>query len=367
MSLSSLEIYRGKKIAVTGHTGFKGSWLALWLKHLGAEVFGYSLPPPTQPSMFEMCGLATEINHYLGDIRDLASIRNYFVGVQPDMVIHLAAQPIVRQSYIDPLDTLSSNIMGTANVLEAVRAMNSRCALFVVSSDKCFENQEWTWGYRENDPMGGHDPYSMSKGATELVVSCWQRSYFGAEGFVSLASARAGNVIGGGDWAKDRIVPDCINAFSEGRDVALRNPAATRPWQHVLEPLGGYLLLGARLLGHDAPDYCSSWNFGPNSGDVQPVERIVRLIADRWGTGAHWTPARGPHPKEASLLSLNCDKAIQHLQWSPTWSLEKTVEKTVDWYKAGNANPDGMKEFTLRQIAEFSMDAAAANFGSSSL
>jgi CDP-glucose 4,6-dehydratase len=353
------EAYAGKRVFVTGHTGFKGSWLTLWLRRLGALVKGFSLEPPTQPSMFQLCNVADGIDHVIGDIRDHQLLARHLAEFAPDVVFHMAAQPIVRLSFAQPLDTLSSNIMGTAHVLEAVRMAGNACAVVVISSDKCYDNREWVWGYRENDPMGGKDPYSMSKGATELVVSSWRESFFPPTGPVKLASARAGNVIGGGDWAADRIVPDCIRAFSCGEEVELRNPFATRPWQHVLEPLGGYLLLGSRLLGSEADKYCSGWNFGPATHDVGTVEQIVGKVAQQWGDGCRWSLSDGPHVKEASMLALNCDKAITQMGWSPTWSLQQLADLTVDWYKNWHVGSNSMRELTMAQIDQFTRDAAS--------
>lgn len=363
MTPDFLKAFRGRRVLVTGHTGFKGSWLTLWLETLGAEVAGYSLAPPTEPAMFDLCGVAEGIDHTIGDIRDAGSLTETVLRFRPEVVFHLAAQPIVRLSYETPVDTLTTNVVGTAHVLEAVRALNSPCAVVVVTSDKCYENREWIWGYREDDPMGGHDPYSMSKGATELVVASWRSSFFGAGSPVKLASARAGNVIGGGDWAKDRIIPDCVRAFSEGREVELRNPGSTRPWQHVLEPLGGYLLLGARLLSDDADRYCSGWNFGPGADDVQPVGAVVDLMARAWGGAAGSSMSNGLHPKEASLLSLNCDKAIGLMHWKPCWGLNTLINQTVDWYKQWLNDPSGLRRITLLQIAEFERELASRNVG----
>jgi CDP-glucose 4,6-dehydratase len=345
--------FSGKRVLVTGHTGFKGSWLSLWLAQLGADVFGYSLEPPTNPSMFELCAVKDVLHHEIGDICDLDHLKACIAHARPDIVFHLAAQPIVRLSYLDPLGTLSSNIMGTANLLEAVRLSGRPCSVVVISSDKCYENREWIWGYRENDPMGGKDPYSMSKGATELVVNAWRESYFDRSSGIRLASARAGNVVGGGDWAADRIVPDCIRAFSAGKNVELRNPGATRPWQHVLEPLGGYLLLGSRLLADDGDSYCTGWNFGPSPHDVRPVRDIVKLVADGWSGTARWSQSAGQHPKEAGLLALNCDKAIAQLGWRPTWNLETVAEKTVCWFRTWQEQPDALTELTRQQISDF--------------
>jgi CDP-glucose 4,6-dehydratase len=349
--------FAGKRVLLTGHTGFKGGWLSLWLHQLGAEVYGLALPPPTSPAMFDLCGIAELVDHAIGDIRDYTVVRDRMAAVRPDIVLHLAAQPIVRQSYVDPLETMATNVMGTAHVLEAVRESERDCAVVVVSSDKCYDNRGWVWGYRENDPMGGSDPYSASKGATELVTSSWRDSFFGEGSGVVLASARAGNVIGGGDWAADRIVPDSIRAFCEGRSVALRNPRATRPWQHVLEPLGGYLLLASKLLGEDARAYCSGWNFGPVARDVRPVEDLVGLIASHWDGAADWTMSAGPHPKEAALLSLNCDKASAALGWHPTWSMEQMVDHTVHWFQAWHGGDADLRALSLEQIAAFTADA----------
>jgi CDP-glucose 4,6-dehydratase len=352
------EAFAGKRVLLTGHTGFKGGWLALWLTELGAEVYGLGLAPPTNPSMFDVCRLADLVDHRIGDIRDADMVRRRCAEVKPDVVLHLAAQPIVRRSYIDPLETMATNVMGTAHVLEGVRALDAACAVVVVSSDKCYENRSWVWGYRENDAMGGSDPYSASKGATELVTASWRRSFFGPDSGVKLASARAGNVVGGGDWADDRIIPDCIRAFARGEQVALRNPAATRPWQHVLEPLGGYLLLAARLMGPEPERWCEGWNFGPMAQDVRPVSTLVALAAREWGSGSEWTASPGPHPKEASMLSLNCDKAIGELGWQPTWSCEAMMHETVRWFRAWHDGDVDLRGLSLTQIADFSRDAA---------
>jgi CDP-glucose 4,6-dehydratase len=349
--------FAGKRVLLTGHTGFKGSWLALWLAELGAEIYGLALPPPTAPSMFEACRVDAIVDHRVGDIRDADDVRRRFLEVRPDVVLHLAAQPIVRRSYVDPIETMATNVMGTAHVLEAVRALDAACAVVVVSSDKCYENRSWVWGYRENDPMGGSDPYSASKGATELVTTSWRQSFFGPLSPVKLASGRAGNVIGGGDWAEDRIIPDCIRSFARGERVELRNPAATRPWQHVLEPLGGYLLLAARLMGPEADRWCEGWNFGPAAQDVRSVSALVALAAREWGGSSEWTASPGPHPKEAAMLSLNCDKAIGELGWQPTWSCETMMRKTVQWFRAWHVGSADLRALTLAQIADFSDDA----------
>ena len=350
--------YQGKRVLVTGHTGFKGSWLALWLNQLGADVTGYALDPITNPAMFDLCDIARDVDSRIADIRHFRKLNACVAEVQPDIIIHLAAQPIVRHSYIDPLGTLSTNVMGTANLLEAARAANRRCSIVVVTSDKCYENEEWIWGYRENDRMGGKDPYSMSKGAAELVVSSWRRSFFeSANCDIRLASVRAGNVLGGGDWAKDRIMTDAITAFTCGDALLLRNPLATRPWQHVLEPLGGYLLLGAKLMSEEGQDYCSGWNFGPRRKDVQNVEMVIDKFTEYWGENSVWKLAEGEQPAEANLLSLNCDKATAKLGWSPVWNLDQLLEKTALWYQEWSKESGDLRQLSLRQIAEYEADA----------
>lgn len=349
--------FAGKTVLVTGHTGFKGSWLSLWLTRLGAKVYGFALEPPTSPAMFDLCGVADLVDHAVGDIRDEDVIARRVAEVRPDIVFHLAAQPIVRLSYEAPLDTLTSNIVGTASVLEAVRAWNGQCAVVVVSSDKCYENREWIWGYRENDPMGGKDPYSMSKGATELVVSTWQRSYFTPGGGVRLASARAGNVIGGGDWAQDRIMTDLVAGLTGGNPLELRNPGATRPWQHVLEPLSGYLLLAARLAGEKGDDFCSGWNFGPAQRDVRSVADVVAACTAAWGANSEWTLAGGFNPPEAGMLALNCDKSASLLGWFPTWTLERMAAETMAWYRAWADGDKDLYQLTIEQIDAFGADA----------
>ena len=358
--IEALGALRGKKVLVTGHTGFKGGWLCLWLERLGAEVYGYALPPVTSPSLFELCQLQETVNHQFGDIRDMDQMIARVAKVQPDVVFHLAAQPIVRESYLDPVGTFASNVMGTVHVLEAVRVLDRPCAVVVVSSDKCYDNREWVWGYRENDPLGGKDPYSASKGATELVVTSWRHSFFGVGSHVRLASGRAGNVIGGGDWAADRIIPDCVRAFQGSGTIELRNPTATRPWQHVLEPLGGYLLLASRLLGEDGDAYCSAWNFGPSREDVCGVETVVGKFSRSWGAEGRWSKSAGPHPPEAAALSLNCDKAIGVLGWRPTWSLDQMLGMTAEWYLAWQSQKHDMRALTLQQIDRFESDYRSA-------
>jgi len=331
LELKSLSAaYRGRRALVTGQSGFKGSWLALWLERLGAEILGYSLPPPTKPSHFEE--LKPAYRSVVGDILDKASLEKAFSSFKPEIVFHLAAQPLVRRSYREPVETFATNVMGTVEVLEACRLCPSVKAIVVVTSDKCYENREWLWGYRESDPMGGYDPYSASKGCAELVVSSYRRSFFEGQGKTLLASCRAGNVIGGGDWAEDRLVPDIMKAAAEGRPVEIRNPAATRPWQHVLEPLSGYLLVGSRLLAGDA-SAASGWNFGPDDEGALSVGEIASMIKPLWPSLELKIAKQKDAPHEAGLLKLDCSKARQLLKWRPVWSAAKAVERTVAWHK----------------------------------
>jgi CDP-glucose 4,6-dehydratase len=338
MSRGLAETFAGKSVFLTGHTGFKGSWLAIWLERLGAKVTGYSLAPLDEPSNFAASGVAELVaEHCLGDIRDAARLQQAVARAAPDVVFHLAAQSLVRPSYETPRETFEVNVIGTAVVLDAVRALGRPCVVVAVTSDKCYENREQVWGYRETDPMGGHDPYSASKGAAEIVVAAYRRSFFppqrlGEHG-VKLASARAGNVIGGGDWAKDRIVADMARCLSAGQPIPVRSPAAVRPWQHVLESLSGYLTLAARMLGSDDPRLCDAWNFGPLPGEELPVARLVEMFLAAW-QGGSWTDASDPRqPHEANVLRLNIDKALSQLRWRPTWTLAETVARTARWYR----------------------------------
>lgn len=345
----------GKKVFLTGHTGFKGSWLSLWLQQLGAEVSGYALPPPTDPSLFEVARIAQGMKSFLGDIRDGAALAKAIREVAPEIVIHMAAQPLVRRSYLDPVETYSANVMGTVHLLEAVRQMQSVRAVVNVTSDKCYENREWVWGYRESDPMGGFDPYSSSKGCAELVTAAYRNSFFNPAKYgghhVALASVRAGNVIGGGDWAEDRLIPDILRAISDGRPVIIRNPHAIRPWQHVLEPLRGYLQLAQKLYEEGA-GYAEGWNFGPNDEDAQPVQWIVERLTQKWGDGASWQLDQADQPHEAHYLKLDCSKAKMRLNWQPRWNLPSTLDMIVTWQRAYLAQQD-MREFTLDQIRKF--------------
>ena len=351
--------YAGKKVLLTGHTGFKGAWLTLWLERLGAKVCGLALEPEAQ-SVFLTAGVDTSCEHRVGDVRNFTLVRDAVAACKPDIVFHLAAQALVRKSYSEPLATIETNINGTAHVLEAIRATKTRCAVVVVSSDKCYENREWVYGYREEDAMGGFDPYSMSKGATELVTSSWRRSFFPpqklSEHGVGIASARAGNVIGGGDWAADRIVPDCIRSLSKGEPIGVRSPHAIRPWQHVLEPLSGYLLLGVKLLTAPRPqDFCEGWNFGPETASARPVSALADALVKSWGKGS-WVDQSDPKAHhEASLLRLSIDKAHAKLGWVPRWNFDETIARTVAWYRAQveGASVAQLKALTLEQIAAY--------------
>ncbi|WP_394833818.1 CDP-glucose 4,6-dehydratase [Pendulispora rubella] len=356
--------YRGRRVLVTGHTGFKGSWLTSWLRELGAQVTGFALAPGTEPSMFDVLALEERCHrHVIGDVRDADAVRACVRDAEPEIVFHLAAQALVRESYERPLETLATNVMGTAHLLEALRQEKSNAAVVVVTSDKCYENQEWDYGYREDEPMGGHDVYSMSKGAAELVVSSWRRSFFepaiaaGTEG-VWLASARAGNVIGGGDFAKDRIVPDVLRALSAKQPVFVRNPRSVRPWQHVLEPLGGYLLLGARLCTGSAEErsrICQAWNFGPETGDTRTVAALVESFIHSFGEG-EWKDGHRPGElHEAKLLRLSIEKAHARLGWRPRWAFPQTVQATASWYAAWHrgAGRDELRNLTAEQIRQY--------------
>jgi CDP-glucose 4,6-dehydratase len=351
--------YAGRRVLVTGHTGFKGSWLTTWLADLGAEVTGYALAPDTTPALFERAGVASRCRSVIADVRDLARLTAVVREARPEVILHLAAQPLVRLSYQQPLETLQVNVLGTAHLLEAVRSAGRPCAVVVVTSDKCYENHERSEGYREDEPMGGHDVYSMSKGAAELVTASWRRSFFHprrlAQHGVAVATARAGNVVGGGDWAMDRIVPDAVAALSAGRAIPVRNPGAIRPWQHVLEPLGGYLLLGARLLGPEAAAFAEPWNFGPRLEDARPVRDVVEAIIAAWGSGTWEDRHEAGALHEAGLLRLSVDKAAARLGWAPRWHFDETFGRTVGWYRAFHegASADALAELCRTQIHEY--------------
>ncbi len=358
--------YRGKKVLVTGHTGFKGSWLCEWLLLLGAKVSGYSLSPPTDPSLFEQLSLQERIDHRIGDVRDVDALKSAIREIQPDVVFHLAAQSLVRQSYTEPVETYTTNVLGTVHLLQALRNLDKPCTAVFITSDKCYENREWHYGYRENDTLGGYDPYSSSKACAELAVQSFRRSFFGKKSSfpVAIASARAGNVIGGGDWAKDRILPDCIRALSCDEPIAVRNPSATRPWQHVLEPLSGYLLLAQKMgVGYNerAEALCSAFNFGPNIESNHNIKELVEEVLKYWpGRWEDHTDPNAPH--EAGALHLNIDKAWHYLGWHPVWSFEKAVEQTVTWYRLAHESGYGSKRIRgnlVSQIGQYMEDAKA--------
>ena len=344
--------WQGKRVLLTGHTGFKGSWLSLWLQSMGARVTGYALVPPTNPSLFEIAEVAQGMTSIIGDIRDLDTLRDVFLRHQPEIVIHMAAQPLVRYSYQNPVETYATNVMGTVHLLEAVRNTPGVKAVVNITTDKCYENREWVWGYRENEPMGGYDPYSNSKGCAELVSAAYRSSFFNADNHaqhgVATATVRAGNVIGGGDWAQDRLIPDILAAFEHGRKVNIRNPNAIRPWQHVMEPLRGYLTLAEQLF-EQGPSFGEGWNFGPNDEDAKPVGWIVEQMAALWSADAQWQVDSGEHPHEAHYLKLDISKARSRLNWHPALRLKDALALIVDWSKqyAAGAN---MREHTLSQL-----------------
>ena len=347
--------YQGKRVLVTGHTGFKGGWISLWLKKLGAEVWGISLPPPTNPNLHEIIKSHAFTGGIECDIRNLDALTAAVTKVQPEVIFHMAAQPIVRRSYTEPLETFETNALGTANLLDSVRRAELNCILIIITSDKCYENKEWEFAYRENDPLGGHDIYSMSKGATELVAQAWNKSFFVPNPKLGpVATVRAGNVIGGGDYAQDRIVPDCVRALTEKRSILVRNPSAVRPWQHVLECLSGYLWLAARLSKEPkASRLASAFNFGPEPSARQPVRRLVEGILTVWP--GEWVDGSDPKsPHEAMLLSLSIEKAGALLGWSPSWDFGEAIQKTIAWYyeRHMSKNPD-MLAFSNNQIDEY--------------
>lgn len=345
------EIFKNKAVVITGDTGFKGSWLAYWLYHLGAKVYGLSLPAERDYDHYAALGLEKLIHHQDGDVREFSLVRDFMKKIQPEFVFHLAAQPLVRRSYNDPKCTFDTNIGGSVNVFEAARVTPSIKVLIAITSDKCYKNKEWCWGYRENDELGGKDPYSASKASVELVFSAYKDSFFEHMPHFGAATVRAGNVIGGGDWSADRIVPDCIRALQNNEPIQLRNPHATRPWQHVLEPLSGYLLLASRMY-ENPKSFGSSYNFGPDSGEMYTVKDLVDELISVWGAGVIKITKKDDDLKEAGLLHLNCDKAHYDLGWHSRWNFKKTVEQTAKWYKAVNEGENAVS-ITKQQIIEY--------------
>ena len=346
--------WSGKRVFVTGHTGFKGSWMVLWLQSLGADVIGFSLDPPSTPSLFEQARVDEGIISLRGDVRTLSDVVSAMETYEPDLVFHLAAQSLVRPSYQNPVETYATNVMGTVHVLEAMRRVGTPRVGVVVTSDKCYDNREsMLWGYRETDPMGGYDPYSNSKGCAELVTQAYRRSFFGAKDGqrLALASARAGNVIGGGDWAEDRLIPDIVRAFEAGQPVDIRRPDAIRPWQHVLEPLSGYMQLAERLW-IEGDSVADGWNFGPDERDARPVSYVVEQMVERWGDGASARLDPGPHPHEATYLRLDCSKAHALLDWRPELALEDALAWTVEWYQSVHQGADP-RQLTMNQIQRY--------------
>jgi CDP-glucose 4,6-dehydratase len=346
--------WKGKRVFLTGHTGFKGSWLSLWLKEMGAHVTGYSLPPPTDPSLFHLADVATEMVSIQGDIRDLANFKSSMKLAKPDIVFHLAAQPLVRHSYRDPIETYSTNLMGTVHFFEALRECPQVKAAVVVTSDKCYENKEWHWGYRENEPMGGFDPYSCSKGCSELISSSYRKSFFSSVNSTQIATARAGNVIGGGDFAEDRLIPDLVRSTFQSKSLEIRNPDAVRPWQHVLEPLSGYLSLAEALFSGDSQKFSEGWNFGPADQDCKSVRFVVNHFLELFKTSAtQVTFGSSSALHEAKMLKLDISKARNELGWIPSVDLNSALNWTAEWYLGSKNNPRSSRDLALEQINRF--------------
>jgi CDP-glucose 4,6-dehydratase len=348
------KFWEEKTVLITGHTGFKGSWLSIWLNMLGANLHGYALQPNTKPNMFEMAGVKKTIKSNISDIRDYKKLLAVMKKCQPQIIFHLAAQPLVRQSYKNPLETYQTNVLGTANLLEAARYINSVRAVVVITSDKCYENKEVNCAYKESDRLGGYDPYSSSKACAEIVTAAYRNSFF-KDSDVAVASARAGNVIGGGDWAADRLAPDCIKAWIKNKTVVIRYPKAIRPWQHVLEPLAGYIILAEKLYKY-GNKFAQAWNFGPENKNIKNVEFLVDSLAKLWGKKTKWKKISKKQPHEAMLLKLDCSMAKTRLPWKPCWNIEKTLEKTIQWYKTYLKNPKDTTTITLEQINQYMKD-----------
>lgn len=357
------DFWRGKRVVLTGHTGFKGGWLSLWLQAMGAQLRGIALAPPTDPSLFEVAHVAQGMDHCVADIRDYGRVEGLMAEFRPEIVIHMAAQPLVRASYQQPVETYATNVMGTVHLLEAARRTGSVRAIVNVTTDKCYENRERDRGYREDEALGGHDPYSSSKACAELVSAAYRQSFLREAG-VALATARAGNVVGGGDWAADRLVPDILRALQAGERVRIRHPHAVRPWQHVLEPLSGYLLLAERLFEQGQAD-AQAWNFGPLDADARPVSWLATRLCERWGEGAAWVAQDDAGPHEAKLLRLDISKARQRLDWQPRWSLETALDRIVEWHRAWRGGED-MRAVCLRQIAAYEKAGSASTGASAS-
>lgn len=351
ISRVDIDFWKGKRVFLTGHTGFKGSWLSLWLQMMGADVKGFSLNPITTPNLFTIAKVKENMESEIGDIRDLNKISESMVNFNPDILIHMAAQPLVRLSYQQPVETYSTNVMGTVNVLEAARKCTNLKSIVSVTTDKCYENKEWEWGYRESEPMGGSDPYSSSKGCAELVTSAYKRSFFNSIDTASIASARAGNVIGGGDWSEDRLIPDILRAFENKEPVLIRNPYSTRPWQHVLEPLSGYLILAQHLYLF-GDEFAEGWNFGPKDEDCKSVNWILDKLVTSWGDGVSWRLDQNINPNEAKFLKLDCSKALNRLKWKPKWNLEYSLSLIIDWHKSYLANKD-MQQECIKEINNY--------------
>ena len=349
--------WRGRRVLVTGHTGFKGAWLSLWLIAMGAELTGIADAVPTTPSLYDIADIASGLTDIRLDVRDGDALRDGLAGNTPEIVIHMAAQSLVRPSFAEPRETYETNVMGTVNLLDAVRLTPGVTAVVIVTSDKCYDNKEWEWAYREDEPMGGHDPYSSSKGAAELVAAAYRRSFFHAPDGTRLASARAGNVIGGGDWAVDRLVPDLMRGVLAGDPIRIRNPNAIRPWQHVLNPLSGYLVLAQALAG--SPEHATAYNFGPAEEDARPVQWIVERIAEAWPSELRWSADPGPHPHEARFLKLDSSRARARLQWRPAWNLAAGLDATTAWFRALAEGAD-MRAVTVGQIEAFQYAGASA-------
>lgn len=350
MSLIDVKFWKGKRVFLTGHTGFKGSWLSLWLQSMGAELYGYALTPPTTPSLFEEANVADGMVSIIGDVRDYGALLNALKQSRAEIVFHMAAQPLVRLSYDQPVETYATNVMGTVHLLEAIRQLKTVRAVVNITTDKCYENKEWVWGYRENEPMGGYDPYSNSKGCSELVTSAYRNSFF-QHTETALASARAGNVIGGGDWALHRLVPDILRAFERKESVVIRNPYATRPWQHVLEPLSGYLTLAHKLYD-SGQDFAEGWNFGPNEDDAKPVQWIVEELVKDWGVGASWKLDSGENHHEANYLKLDISKAKSQLDWKPRWNLSTALGQITNWHQSWLAK-ENIQQLCLKELEQF--------------